>query len=151
MHLKVGTAGNILNSIVTEMNEFALDIDNTSTFNVAYTDDPASYTVLSGELTIRNCIFFANSLGDFQNDAGEPVSDATFSGQQSPPNQAVNPLLVAPTSESAPDFRPGAGSPALNSAAWVDPSNAFFQVVNYIGAMDGTTDWTAGWTTHAPN
>lgn len=151
MHLKVGTGGNVLNSIFMEMNEFALDIDNPATFNNAYTDDPTSYTTLSGELTIRNCIFFANSLGDFQNDAGEPVTDATFSGQQSPPNQAVDPLLAAPTNESAPDFRPGAGSPALNSAAWVDPADAFFQVVTYVGAMDGTTDWTAGWTTHAPN
>lgn len=45
-----------------------------------------------------------------------------------------------------PSFLLSAGSPAASGASFSGlPS--FFQAVGYIGAFDGSTDWTASWTT----
>ena len=44
-------------------------------------------------------------------------------------------------------YQPEAGSALLGAGA--DPStvDSFFDSVDYIGAMDQSTDWTAGWVT----
>jgi hypothetical protein len=31
------------------------------------------------------------------------------------------------------------------------PTGSFFTAATYIGAFDGTTDWTAGWTEYPAN
>ncbi len=51
-----------------------------------------------------------------------------------------------------PNFRPNAGSPALTGGLFTYPNlnNAFFTPVTYVGAFDGTTDWTAGWSSWDP-
>lgn len=155
--LRRGTGANIHNSIVMELNAAGLDIDSTATFNNAYTDDPGSYTALSGELTITNTIFFQNGASGtahFRDDAGEPVTDTTFNSQQSPANQvSVDPQLGAPTNESAPNFRPAAAGPAASGVTWDDPGDAFFTPVDFIGGVDDAqaNDWTTGWTTSAAN
>jgi hypothetical protein len=41
------------------------------------------------------------------------------------------------------DYQPSAGSPLLGAGA--TPADSFFDAVDYIGAFDGTNDWTAGW------
>jgi hypothetical protein len=46
----------------------------------------------------------------------------------------------------APDFRYDSDSP-LASGGEV-PADSWFEDVSYVGAFDGTTDWTAGWTHH---
>ena len=60
---------------------------------------------------------------------------------------------------NALNFQPAAGSLALNASYWYDASqntgvasidNSFFDHVRYIGALDGVTDWTAGWTEWNP-
>lgn len=56
--------------------------------------------------------------------------------------------LTAPFNNAAPNLKPATGSPALTTAAKFDLTAlnvAFFDKVNYIGALDGTTDWTATW------
>ena len=148
LQLRRGTAANILNSIVVGMNEYALDIDDPATFNNAYTDAPGSYTVLSGELTLENTILFDNQLGNFRDDAGDPQTDTVFNTQQANANLLVDPQLTRAQDVADPDFRPQAGSPAL-TGTWIDPADAFFLPVSYVGAMDGTTDWSDGWTTAA--
>lgn len=155
--LRRGTAANVANSIVMEMNGAGLDVDQNATWNHAYSDAPGSYTVLSGNLTVRNCIFFNNGASGsthFRDDAGEPQLDSVFSGQQSPANQVgVDPQLGAPTSQSAPNFRPAAGGPAVQGVTWHDLGDPFFTPVTFIGAMgpNQADDWTVGWTTTAPN
>ncbi len=157
MLLRRGTAANIHNAIVMEMNSAGLDIDSTATFDNAYTDDPGSYTVLSGELTIENTIFFNNGAGGtahFKDDAGEPQTDTAFNSQQSPSNQvSVDPQLGDPTNESTPNFRPAAAGPAASGVTWSDPGDAFFTPVDFIGGVDDVqgNDWTTGWTTSAAN
>lgn len=57
--------------------------------------------------------------------------------------------LTDPFNNATPNLKPSATSPALTTAAKFDIAgkldDAFFEKVNYIGAMDATTDWTAGW------
>lgn len=53
------------------------------------------------------------------------------------------------TDVGAYDYRPAAGSLLLGAGA--APQGPFFEAADYIGAFDATNDWTAGWTTHAPN
>lgn len=45
-----------------------------------------------------------------------------------------------------PNFLLAAGSPAASGASFTGISS-LFQTVNYIGAFDGSNDWTATWTT----
>jgi len=53
-----------------------------------------------------------------------------------------------PLSATAPDFRPAA---TITGAQDMTAINPFFDAAAYKGAMDDTTDWTAGWTTHTLN
>ena len=64
-----------------------------------------------------------------------------------------------PFNFAAPNFQPLADSPLKNASYWykssgnvtdVSINNSFFDHVNYIGAFDGTYDWTAGWTEWSP-
>lgn len=51
-----------------------------------------------------------------------------------------------------PDFRPSAGSVALSGGNFTYPNlaNSFFTPTTYVGAFDGTNDWTAGWSNWNP-
>ena len=51
-----------------------------------------------------------------------------------------------------PNYRPNAGSAALSGGNFTYPNlnNAFFTPVTYVGAFDGTTDWTSGWANWDP-
>jgi hypothetical protein len=57
--------------------------------------------------------------------------------------------LTDPFNNATPNLQPAAGSPALSTTAKFDITgkldDAFFEKVSYIGALDGTTDWTSGW------
>lgn len=49
---------------------------------------------------------------------------------------------------AAPNVKPATGSPALSTTGKFTGSfdNAFFDKTNFVGAMDASNDWTAGWT-----
>lgn len=147
--LRRGTAAKISNSILTGFNEYGLDIDDSATWNHAYNDAPASYNSLSGNLVVENTFFHDMQLGNFRDDAGDPQLDSVFNTHQANANQLVDPQLTDAQNVSSPDFRPQAGSPVLGT--WVNPGDPFFEVVTYSGAMDSTTQWTAGWTTSSQN
>jgi hypothetical protein len=55
--------------------------------------------------------------------------------------------LGDPFNNTAPNLKPQAGSPLLTGARFDfgTLNNAFFTPVTYVGAFDGTTDWTTGW------
>ncbi len=57
-------------------------------------------------------------------------------------------MLTDPFNDASPDITPMTGSPALTTATdftLTELSDAFFDKVSFIGAMDATTDWTSGW------
>lgn len=57
--------------------------------------------------------------------------------------------LTDPFNNSAPNLKPQSGSLALTTAAKFDVgglNDAFFDKVNFVGALDASNDWTAKWT-----
>lgn len=148
--LREGTGANIHNTIVAGFNDVCLDVDNSETFSNAMSGDS-----LSGKLTIVNTIMDCQSnfeMDDEKDENEEVITDpwslADFFTSQSG-NRIADPKLAAPYNTDAPNFLPGSGSPALGAGE--TPTGAFFDEVDYIGAFDGTNDWTKGWTTHDVN
>jgi hypothetical protein len=57
-------------------------------------------------------------------------------------------MLTDPFNDLSPNLKPLAGSPALTTAGVFDRgllTDAFFDHTSFIGALDATNDWTAGW------
>ena len=57
-------------------------------------------------------------------------------------------MLTDPFNNASPNLKPTAGSPALTRPASFNPaqlSDAFFDKVTFIGALDASSDWTNGW------
>ncbi len=66
-------------------------------------------------------------------------------------NDYVDPLLGGALNLLAPNWVPGAGSPAWGGVAGhgvsvTVPNDGFFEQTCYTGAVDQAADWTVGWT-----
>jgi hypothetical protein len=129
--LRAGTSAELYNTIVTgpeKMGE-CFEINTTETANFAN----------SGDLVFRNSIIdcaepFANI-----KDANDNVTfdaNAWFTAQ---PNNLVGDALLG-------GYIPAPNSPALANGFDIANIDGWFDDVDYIGAFDGTTDWTKGWT-----
>lgn len=128
--LRVGTGGNIYNSVFTGFGDQCLRIDDNSTYVNAGT--PAA---LSGELTIQDT--YVDCATNFKDDAGAPFLVSDWFNAQSG-NVAGNPKLDG--------YLPAVDSPLINGGHSVP--DGFFTPVDYIGAFkDADNDWTLEWTT----
>lgn len=129
--LRAGTSAELYNVIVTgpeDMGE-CFEINTTETANFAN----------SGDLIFRNSIIdcaepFAN-IKDANNNVTFDAN-AWFTAQ---PNNLVGDALLG-------GYIPAPNSPALANGYDVGNIDGWFDDVDYIGAFDGTTDWTKGWT-----
>jgi hypothetical protein len=133
--LRVGTHGQFRNFIVLGFKNVGLEIRDAATF--------AGFT--AGTLDIRGFIFFNNRNNNPNVAAGQTTEALSASGSKI--QQSVDPQLRDPFNTTSPDFRPLAGSPALN-AANVEANfanDSFFVNAPYIGAFDANDDWTLGW------
>jgi hypothetical protein len=144
LSLKVGTAGEMSNMILTRFSDAAVDVDNSST--VAQ--------VTAGELVVRNSIVYGNA-GEAASWGADPDSDgiddpALFAAGANA-NRNLDPLLTSYRLD-APSYVPQAGSPALVGGA-TPPAGGFFdQTATFVGAVKDTAgDWTAGWTAYPSN
>ena len=131
MTIRRGTAGKLRNGIIMGFaTNSGIDIDDTVTFTQA----------TLGNLVIDNNIFY-NNLRSFATDT------AAYVGAN---NLTTDPLLGLPYDLSAPDFRPAAGSPAINGTVPVaapPAGNTYIRTTDFIGAVDPDNDWTrAPWT-----
>jgi hypothetical protein len=139
VELRRGTAGDLRNFLVMGFKREGVRISDESTYA----------QLAAGALDLQGFILFDNKAGDNLNDA-----TATGLGDLAGKKilDQVDPQVANPFSKTAPDFRPAAGSPALD-AANIAPKfdDEFFVEANYVGAFDGTTDWTAGWVSYASN
>jgi trimeric autotransporter adhesin len=127
MRLRRGTKGQIWNSVLSGWGPCVQVTEAQTIANVA--DD---------SLTVRNLVFSCTSAVGGEADVLQAGQDLTAA----PANVvAGDPLLSG--------WQPGAGSPARGIGA--GPSDAFFDTVDYAGAFDGTTDWSAGWIESANN
>ncbi|MEW6736706.1 MAG: hypothetical protein AB1489_35785 [Acidobacteriota bacterium] len=144
MLLRVGTAGRLVNFIVQNYKDVGVRIKDQSTIN----------QLNSGSLSLESIIFFNNQKGStqFQNNDGSSAGDLSglFRGVRT-----MDPLLTSPFSKDAPNFRPQAGSPALDGPFVIAPpsNDPFFEKVTFIGGMgpDAKDDWTKGWTSFRRN
>ncbi|MDX1450716.1 MAG: hypothetical protein R3246_16830, partial [Acidimicrobiia bacterium] len=141
LRLRRGTGGDIFNAIVIGFGGAGVDVDNAETV---------------GRYSVQNSIIALNGGdGDIDGDADgfqdEVETNAAWNNLI-----GVDPLLADAFNRTMPDFRPGAGSPALAGAGngATPPDDGFFDVTaTYIGAVDpdAATQWFEGWTTFAQN
>jgi hypothetical protein len=142
--LREGTAAIIRNAIVVGFKSEAFDVRNDATIN----------QIGLGTLQITHSIAFDNRA--FGGGSAAQARNSAAAALWDPPgslNAAVNPMLVAPYSLTAPDWRPLPGSPALTRPVAGVPNDGFFEPVSFIGALAAALelDWTRGWTTFAQN
>ncbi|HUF23314.1 MAG TPA: hypothetical protein VMN81_04230 [Vicinamibacterales bacterium] len=135
MTLREGTAGTIRNAIVYGFKGNGIQVSTPATLAQA----------ASGVLSVMNTIVFNN---------GTNLHSSTVAGIQlhaAGTLHQVDPQLIAPTSFTAPVFRPAPGSPALTLAFAVPPNDGFFEMARFIGALSDKIeeDWTLGWTNYA--
>ena len=57
---------------------------------------------------------------------------------------------IADLGMTAGSYIPNASSILLNAASFTGITNNWLDPVSYVGAFDGTNDWTAGWTNFDP-
>ena len=152
--LREGTSATIRNFIVIGFKESVVDIDDTATFN----------QIANGNLTFGNGIIYGNCLisgciGQFRPDnddiqasvtAQPAVGATTLTFVTNSPNILFDdPLLVDPFNLSNPNYLPVSTSPALFLRPAVPPNDGFFDVGNFIGAVDNSGEdatWWLGWT-----
>lgn len=158
MLLREGTGATISKALVLGFGEGCVDLDHDATFMNAW---DASTQMLTGGLTIEDSMFWCpdgaagvDEIPEFPSDeddaATDPDGDAgtddgyptveDFVLVHNTNNVVSDPMLEDPYTESAPNFAPAAGSPALTHAGG-----------SYIGAFDGTTNWLDGWTSFSAN
>jgi hypothetical protein len=144
MVFRVGTAGQLFNLIVMNFNDFAMSVDGSAS--------KAQWE--AGALAVKNSIFSKNPVAPWNNvtastnDNGFDESLALQSGSMS--NRDADPMVMGPTSATAPKFQVNVGSPALSGAA-APPNDGFFdQSATFLGAV-GPSDWTDGWTAYPEN
>jgi hypothetical protein len=119
--LRRGTAGVLLNSIVTGFTKACIDIDDAETFN-------------NGGLKMENTLL--DCAKNFEIEAGDP-----YSTEQWFKAQVGN--LLAPSLLTG--WYPSANSPARG--AGVTPEDLFFDPVDFMGAFGEPGDnWAMGWT-----
>jgi hypothetical protein len=144
--LRRGTGANIYNTIFTAFNDACFDLDDDETFTNAW--DGQTSSNITGQLTVDSTIF--NCTTNFKEKSGDKWSIKTFVMTKNKLNKEADPKLTAPTNEASPDFSPASGSPAVGSGVATQPSDSWFDSVDYIGAIkDSASDWTKGWTNYA--
>lgn len=137
--LREGTAGELWSTLIVGFNQACVGLSQTATFEQA----------ASGALVMATSIVDCET--SFTTDAEGKTADdvaAWFSGAGLG-NQETAASLTKPYDLAAPDFRPSAGAAALSGGE--TPTDSFFEPVSYVGAFDGSTDWTAGWITTDPS
>lgn len=131
--LREGTQAELYNFIITGpagMGE-CFELNNDATI--------AQYN--AGEIILRNSII----------DCAEPFKDAKDANDNNLTN--LETWFTDPAKENVlgdaqlGGYTPAATSPAIGGGYDVANNvDSWFQTVNYIGAFDGTNDWTLGWT-----
>lgn len=151
MLLREGTGATIHNAIVIGWERTCFNIDHASTFGHAVdaSGNPAGIKVSS---SIFSCA--TNFKENDEKDANDqPITDpwsiATFILEKNSGNVATDPMLEDPMNTVSPRLSPKTGSPARTGATL--PDDPFFTPVTFIGGVDPSDDWTAGWTTSARN
>mgnify|MGYP000110479210 CR=1 FL=1 len=140
-HLRRSSQTNIYNSIITGY-PVGVRVDGT----VASADYEA------GVLELKNNIWAGHTTAyTCTNCAGSIVTQMGAEGNVDLGAAGIGIIgLVDAYNATAPNFQPAPGSLPLTLPD-LDGLPAFFDAVEYIGAFDGTNDWTASWAEWSPN
>lgn len=163
--LRAGTAGTIANSIVTEMKNKAIEVQDKN----AGTND-SHQKLINGEIWLPNNLFWANGAnttidagptGIIRVTSGQPQQDDPMALDLIAHLNANNSVIANPQIRSISreqdnglDPRPTtSGAAYTHPKADVPAGDDFFTEVDYIGAFsaDPAEFWIAGWTTLARN
>jgi len=159
MILREGTGAKLYNFIVINHTDDAIRVDHNETKPLWDVTNP-----FNGTLFVANSVWTDNRTdgGAYRDWKASNLSDGGVvdnmfdekAALDNPllKNRNVDPQLGAPTNETAPNFKPAAGSPVLTaSEAAVPPNDGFFDsTATFVGAI-GSTDWTTGWTAYPAN
>ncbi|MEP1741280.1 MAG: hypothetical protein ABJI60_07720 [Kangiellaceae bacterium] len=133
--LRHGTAGNLHNIVVTGptgMGE-CLEVDS-------FPETRANAE--SGELTMTHSVIACDNGENFKGNATDTLTtEDWFLGQ-------TGNLAFADSSSVQMEvngYMPTTSSPLLGAGLDVSAVDSFFDSVDYVGAFDGTNDWTEGW------
>jgi hypothetical protein len=111
--------------------------------------DAATYANIAAGASLSNSVIACDKSYEEEDPDDVSQEDVIFEDAAASNRVVADLMLKDAWNASAPDFRPNSGSPLLTGGA--APPDAFFEATTYVGAFDGTTDWTAGWTHHDPN
>lgn len=162
---RAGTAGIVANSIITEMKNKAIEVqDKDAGANDAYAK------LISGELEIKSNIFWRNGVNTTidgspngiiritSNQPNQDDPDASFLADHLTSFGSViaDPLIhsVSRIQDATLDPRPGIeGAAYTNTLHSIPDGDPFFKEVNYAGAFsaDANEFWLKDWTTLARN
>ena len=132
LQIREGTAATILNTAVIGFNEACLDIDQDATWAQA----------TSGNLVLNSVHLACASNFNDDEDNAEYEIESWFTGLA---DNTLNSFTLADAYNlTAPDYT--ATFSTTPTAATTTDSR--IEAVDYVGAVNGTDDWTAGWTTH---
>jgi hypothetical protein len=161
--MRHGTAGRIYDMINTEATASGVDLQHETWFAFNPTvpgDTFPNGTIRTDTIDIDYAIFYSNTK-NFNRRAlsstfpfGAPqLCDPAFGNPGINSILFTNPNLTDPLNLTNPDFRPQAGSDALNPANAINPAtlDSFFDPAQYLGGFDATVDWTAGWSSLPDN
>jgi len=129
VRLRAGTAGTLKNFLVVG----PLGYENCLRINGAEAEANAS----AGTLSISNSFVACEGDANFGNDFTQGIFEADTSNR-----------VFASASElnlAADGRTPEATSPVLGAGADLSEDNSYFVATDYVGAFDGSNDWTAGW------
>lgn len=135
----------LANSIVIGGQKAGLDVEQDSTASYYATGTSKFYNSL---LQSYASPFRVSGTGTFLDSTALATLTLTANGSQLFTNAADIQLTDA-FSATAPNLMPQTSSPALSTMATFDAgtlSDAFFEKVTFIGALNTGSDWTAGWT-----
>lgn len=137
--LRAGTAGEFYNTIVTGPKGMGECFEIETPESVGHAN--------SGKIVFRNSIIHCSEPFKSPKDAnGNTLLNVQNWFLAQPDNSVADPLLGG--------YMPAATSPALGKGYNVQNNlDPWFDTVDYIGAFDGKSDWTKGWTfgLHAAN
>ncbi len=149
MRLRRGTAATVRNFVVTGFKKPAVDVRGGATWEQV----DAGALSFAGGIVWNNCTLPdepEDCNGQFTADrGGRSVADLMAGSDDV---AVVDPRLASPFSLTAPDFTPGAGSPAVTGAVApaAPPDDGFFEPAGFIGAVGGAGSgrdtWWRGWT-----
>ncbi len=169
IHLRRGTGAIIINSIVTEWKQSALEINGAATFanhcsdraGIAAITPPTfcSSSLDPGPVVFDGNLLFGNAGGDYGGaaSAGSPCvpgldsTTAAIATAQYSNNSNADPLLTGALNVAAPNWVPALGSPAYagnpgHGRTVQTPKDGFFEKACFTGAVGQDDDWTQGWT-----